>query len=195
MADSAPKPKDPEPHSLSIRLPRPLWIGLATGVLIVGGVALRFSLQADQQQTAIREIERLGGDVESEPGGPDWLREWLDDEWMEAFDTVTDVHLANTTATDDTLSQLRGLAGLRGLHLDKTRVTDAGLAYIKDLHRLERLSLYETQVTDTGLKHLYRLTSLKILNVAATRVTDAGIAELKRALPKLTVSKVPPGML
>jgi hypothetical protein len=195
MADSVPRPDAPEFHGYSIRLPRPLWIGLAAVILIVGGIALRFGLRIDQQQTAIREIERLGGDVESEPGGPDWLREWLDDEWMEPFDTVTDVHLAETPATDNTLQQLGWLAGLRGLHLGGTRVTDAGLAYLNDLHQLERLSLDETQITDTGLTHLQRLTNLKFLNVAATRVTDAGISELKRALPKLTVSKVPPGML
>src|SRR5215813_9940598 len=103
MSATSPLSTPPEPHRFSVRLPRPLWIGLAAVVLIVGGVALRFGLQIDRQQTAIREIERLGGDIEAEPGGPDWLREWLDDEWMETFDTVTDAHLANTTATDDTL--------------------------------------------------------------------------------------------
>jgi hypothetical protein len=195
MSATSPCSTPPEPHRFSVRLPRPLWIGLAAVVLILGGVALQFGLQIDRQQTAIREIERLGGVVESEPRGPEWLWEWLDDEWMEAFYTITDVHLTDTPATDATLQQLRGLAGLRGLHLGGTRVTDDELAYLKDLHQLERLSLDETQITDAGLKHLQRLTNLKFLNVASTGVTDAGISELKWALPKLTVSKVPPGML
>ena len=51
-------PITPEPRRFSIRLPRPLWIGVAA-MVVVGGVGLRIGLPIYWQQAAIREIKRM----------------------------------------------------------------------------------------------------------------------------------------
>src|SRR5262245_8096366 len=70
----------------SIRLPRPLWIGLATILLIVVAVGLHIGVPIYREQVAIREIERLGGYVQTEQGGPKWVRECIGDQRMKLFD-------------------------------------------------------------------------------------------------------------
>src|SRR5688572_3307689 len=83
-----------------IRLPRPLWIFLATVVVIVAAVGLRIGLPIYHQHLAIREIERLGGTVELTEGGPRWLRDRVGDQWMTPFDDVEGVILSGTQVTD-----------------------------------------------------------------------------------------------
>src|SRR5262249_61895470 len=63
----------------SIRLPRPLWIGMGAIVLVLTTIALRVGVPIYRQQVAIREIERLGGWVVTEERGPNWLRRWFGD--------------------------------------------------------------------------------------------------------------------
>lgn len=82
-----------EPRRFALPLPRPLWIALATVVLIVVGLGLRFGLPIYRQQVAIREIERWGGSIDRKNGGPDWLRQLIGDERIEVFDRVDKVYL------------------------------------------------------------------------------------------------------
>src|SRR5262245_53069861 len=92
------------PPRRSIRLPRPLWIGLATAALVVVGVGLRFGVPIYQQHAAIREIERLGGNLDLRPRGPKWLRNWVSDKRMKPFDVVDRVEFGGRPITDATLS-------------------------------------------------------------------------------------------
>lgn len=64
-------PTTPESRRFSIRLPRPLWIGLATVVLVVVTIGLQFGVPIYRRHVAIREIERLGGKFETSKGGPE----------------------------------------------------------------------------------------------------------------------------
>ena len=112
----------------------------------------------------IREIERLGGSVESEPVGPKWLYELVGDENMRMFNEVVEVRLS-AQATDATLSQM-----IR-------------------LNSLTLVSVVNSPVTDAGLTHLKGMTNLRVLCLNYTQVTDAGVAELKRALPGLKVDR------
>jgi hypothetical protein len=173
-------PINPELRRFSIRLPRPLWIGVATVVLVVVGIALQIGLPIYREYAAIREIERLGGNVEIEiqSASPKWL----------PLANVVWVGLAGTPATDATVVQTGRLSSLRWLILDGTRVTDAGLANLEKLTVLEGLDLSNAGVTDAGLQHLKPLTALQYLRLGGTQVTEAGAAELKRALPRLTIS-------
>jgi len=201
MADTS-NPTPHEPYGLSIRMPRPLWLALATAVVVALGIALRVGVPIYHQQTAIHEIEQLGGKVKTLPGGPEWLREWVGDSRMKPFDHVTTVLLNGTEATDATLGRvswlvetewislagtqvtdaglrhLKPLPHLRELSLNSTSVTDAGLAQLTGLVRLERLWLDYTGVTDEGLRHVHSLTSLKELSLERTRVSDAGLVHL-----------------
>src|SRR5947209_1949698 len=138
---AASHPVTPDSSGFSIRLPRPLWIGMATVVLVVVAVGLRIAMPVWQQHIAVELIERVGGHVDTRHGGPEWLRQRLGDERMSAFDRVTGIHLAGTQATDATLACLGSVTELERLELDNTNVTDAGLAHLKGLTRLSSLSL------------------------------------------------------
>jgi hypothetical protein len=166
-----------------IRLPRPLWIGLATVVLVVVAIGLRIGVPIYRQHVAIREIERLGAYVITSPVGPKWLRARLGNDAMKLFDEVTFVDFRGTRATDATMDHVSCLKSMTGLSLHGTQITDAGLAHLKGLPNLYRLSLFNTQVTDAGLAHLKGLNRLDDLFLDRTLVTDAGLAQL-RDLPR-----------
>jgi hypothetical protein len=163
----------------SIRLPRPLWIGVAAVAATVIGVGLRIGTVVHRQQVAIREIERLGGTVSTEPRGPEWLRGQFGEEGLQPFDRVDSVDLENTSANDAALDYVGSLTEVRDLALFDTYVTDAGLARLKGLTRLEYLSLCNTQISDAGLAHLGSLSSICWLHLSSTQVTDAGLVHLK----------------
>src|SRR5262245_38107229 len=178
MAATDPAPR--EPRRFSIQVPRPFWIGLTTIGLVVAGVTLRIGLPIYRQRAAVREIWGVGGYLQTSPGGPQWLRERVGDEWMKSFDEVDQVHLRGEKVTDSTLGHVGRLTGLRLLYLgSNTRVTDAGLANLKELPRLRNLSL-GMQVTDAGMAHLRGHTNLEELSFNSTQLTDAGLVHLKR---------------
>ncbi len=154
-------------RGISVRLPRPLWIGLVTVVLVVVAGGLRIGVPIYQQQVAEQEVERLGGWAFKGPREPEWL--WsrlfeIDQEWGERTDVVVSVCLRGLAATDDTLDHIGWLSDLKELELVGTHVTDAGLVHLKRLRKLERIHL------------------------SSPPVTEAGIAELQRALPRLKIT-------
>src|SRR5258708_32887213 len=107
MANALPNSAPPDSSRLSIRPPRPLWIALATVVLVVVGAGLRIGLPIYRQQVAIREIERVGGRVEMQAGGPEWLRGHLSVDLQKFLDEVVAINLTNEKVTDATLAHLR----------------------------------------------------------------------------------------
>jgi hypothetical protein len=170
-----------------MRLPRPLWIGVATVALVVMSVGLLIGIPTYQQQTAIVEIARLGGQFETRPRGPEWLRRLAGEDRMKRFDDVVEVRLRDTQADNGTLALLGRLTALQRLWIANTRVTDAGLVHLKGLHRLQELSLAETQVTDAGLLQLKDLENLRWLYLGRTRVSSTGASELERGVPGLRI--------
>src|SRR5262245_34704768 len=95
----ATKPDNPEPSDsprVSVRLPRPMWIGVATAALVVLYLLMRLSMQIYCRHDAIQEIEQTGGLVTTEFEGPEWLRVWLrsllDFDEMKGFENVVAVH-------------------------------------------------------------------------------------------------------
>ena len=162
-----------------IRLPRPLWIGLAACVLVIVAIGVQVGVPIYRQESAIREIERLGGTVQLRPRGPQWLRDRIGDRAQRLCGEIAGVYLRDCPATDETLRTVCRLPGLKGLSLSNTNVTDAGLAELKSLTRLERLWLANTAVTDAGLAHLKDLTALQELWLENTQVSDAGLGRLK----------------
>lgn len=214
MATESTSPTPPEPRRFSIRLPRPLWIGVAAVIAILAAVALQTGLPIWRRHTAIRTIEQAGGRVETiVQGGPELLRRFAGNEGMRAFDETFLVHLENTRTTDDALARLRDLKKTQVVLLTGSKVTNIGLGHLEDLTSLDALSMENSDVTDAGLVHLLQLRDLRFLNLAntqitdaglvqlreltslhmvrldGTRVSDAGIAELQRALPGLKVER------
>src|SRR5262245_22282841 len=77
MAAVSDNPTPPERRHFSIRLPRPLSLGLLTVLLIVGACGLRIGARAYRQRAIIREFDRLNVRYQTRPSGPDWLRDGL----------------------------------------------------------------------------------------------------------------------
>lgn len=170
------------PDSSTEKPPRPrLWIPASLRLLFVIGVVAftAVSLRAYRNASAIREIERLGGEVSSRSRAPEWLQSRIHDERMKLFDEVVRVNLGYAPVTDACLAHVEGFSSLEGLWLDGTRVTDAGLVHLEGLRNLEALGLDHARVGDAGLAHLSRLTSLQMLVLDYTQVTDAGLVHLK----------------
>jgi hypothetical protein len=97
--------------------------------------------------------------------------------------------LEGTSISDKGLAHLAGLTSLRRLYLINTQITDNGLIHLVGLTNLDDLSLYNSQISDSGLIHLRSLKNLHRLSIEGTQVTDQGISELKKALPRVDVSK------
>jgi hypothetical protein len=192
-------PISPEGRKISIRLPRPVSIGVATGVLVVVTVAVRFGLPIYWRQLALNEIQRLHGSTQTTRGGPSWLRKLIGDERMKVFDdvdtisvhgtqltdaslkTIVSLHevksidLSDSQITDEGLSHVQTLTNLTNVGLVGTRITGAGLIHFKAAPRLIELVLDDTELSDAGLVHLADLSSLEYIRLDRTRVTDAGL--------------------
>lgn len=121
---------------------------------------------------------------------------------------VRDLHLANTGITDEGLSHLKNIVGMRIFSLKskwqsideqkllhemahgqdgfgfEPEITDAGLAHLEDKKEMRELILNSTGITDAGLEHLRAMTHLQVLSVWNTGITDAGVQELAKALGK-----------
>jgi Leucine-rich repeat (LRR) protein len=189
----------------------PMSLRIFGAILILVGMVSAFSIgwPAYRQAVAIEEIERVGGEIQSLPGGPKILRAWVGDERMRPFDEVYAVYLdrtettngtldaisclsqlqylslVNTQIDDEGLTHLRSLRSLDDLNLTGTRITDSGLIHLRSLTKLQSLGLTRTHITDAGLEHLKGLTDLESLSVDATFVGPGGVADLCRALPGL----------
>ncbi len=90
-----------------------------------------------------------------------------------------------TRATDECMTYIVRLTGLKSLTLRRTNITDRGLRYIGNLKSLEHLVL-PARVTDRGMAYVAELNSLKRLYFSiidgSSQVTNAGL----RYLAKLT---------
>jgi tetratricopeptide (TPR) repeat protein len=91
---------------------------------------------------------------------------------------------SHTGIKDPGLKNLGALKELRTLCLNDTLVSDYGFRYLKGLRSLEELDLTCTGVTSKVLPMLVPLTSLKKLDIAQTKITDVHLEELA-CLPKL----------
>ena len=107
---------------------------------------------------------------------------------------ITTLDLSGSNITDDDLSLLNDLPGLKQLNLSGcNNLTDAGLAHLQHLTSLQQLDLSRcSNLTDAGVAHLQRLTSLQQLNLSRCyNLTDAGLAHLQHltSLQQLDLSR------
>jgi hypothetical protein len=196
-------PVTPTPRRFALRLPRPLWIGVATGVMIVAAIGLRFGLPIYRQQAVIREIEHFNGSVQFHRLGPEWLREWVGEKRMEWFDEPWHVVFWCDEATlkrrsrfggaiipttgplidDEALACVLGLPNLKSLDLAFSNVSDSGIEHVSRLQNLEALRLEGSDVSNLSIPVLSRMRSLKKLNIEHTQITKSGRRKLEAALP------------
>jgi hypothetical protein len=104
--------------------------------------------------------------------------------------SLTDLWLTGAPVTDESLTHLSKLSGLKELHLAETSVGDAGVAKLAGLSVLRYLDLSGAKLTDAALKSLARNNpSVEILELRATSITRTGLAHLAD-LPKLVLLDV-----
>ncbi len=137
------------------------------------------------RQEAMARIVELGGEVRS---SGDTVEEVIlfkteatdaDLAVVQRFDKLIVLILTATRVTDTGLAHISDLTSLGDIDLTKTRVTDDGLVHLKKLKKLEYLSLIGTNVTDEGLAHVQGLTNLVMLLLEDTNVTSEGLVHLK----------------
>lgn len=148
-----PTHKPPRPRRW---IPLSLWLFAAILALVGLGNMLQVILPIYRQQMAIRTIERLGGQINSEPAGPKWIRAKLGDKCMSLFDKVTLVNLTTSSATEADLACLNGLRHLDSLYLGKQQMTVAGIRQIRGLTQLRFVSLPHGDLTNWAAGELMR---------------------------------------
>jgi len=182
---SAADPVTPDTR-FSIRLPRPLWIGLTAAILAVVAVGVRIGMPIYWQQQAIREIERLKGTAVTAERRPAWIRNLFGSRFTDLFEDVVRVELSNSKIKDaELVANLGALRNIENLELNNTKIGNAGLASLRGMKKLQNLGLGGTKITDTGLDELGSLTSLKRIGLEFTKVTDNGLLALT-TLPELS---------
>jgi hypothetical protein len=80
--------------------------------------------------------------------------------------------------TNEGVSALAELRGLRHLDLGGTAITDRALDVLPTLPALESISLWGTRVTDAGMQALGACDGLRSVNLSGTRVGDAAVRAL-----------------
>lgn len=154
--------------------------------LLAAVFAVAAARAAQTPPDAGRWIETLGGDLVRGPGG-----------------AIVEVSLARTWATDNDVSRVAEIKGLKRLDLSFTYVTDRGIEKLQQLQELEELKLDTAEfltdgatnylranrrlrklvlrgvdITDVGLPHLATLTNLRSLDLSHTMIGDVGIESL-----------------
>jgi hypothetical protein len=95
-------------------------------------------------------------------------------------DTVV-LQMANSDVTDETLTHLKSMKGLRELDLNDSQVTDAGLKVLRDLPKLQLLRLRNTKITDEGFQEsIAPMPSLLKVELTGTPVKGAALRAWKR---------------
>lgn len=122
-------------------------------------------------------------EVETEPGGPAWLRPLFK---REVFQDVTRLTIGASGMRNEELAPIAHFPRLRELTLDDAAITDDGLAHLVNLTELEALSLKNTHISSLSLTHLRGLKNLKRLELSNTQIDGAGLAQLM-GLKKLEV--------
>ncbi len=113
----------PDFRRFRVRLPRPLWIGLAAVALIVASLGFRYGAPIYRQQVAIREIERAGGSVIMNTGGPFWLRlwlrRWIGESWLRPFDSIGRAEVIFSETIDADIQHFLAIRPLPELYIEK----------------------------------------------------------------------------
>ncbi len=206
MATGLDNPTHPEPRSLSIRLPRPLWVGVATVALVVVAFGLGIGVPHHRKQTAIREVSAAAGRIGFRRDVPEILRDLLGEKRMQWFDSVESVSFdpdpeilrlrykgawngpvswsSRATKVDhSTLRHIAQFTSLKTLRLSFTNVGGSGIEAICGLAQLEDLDIDGTAVSDAQVSALSRLQHLKFLSVKDSLVTRSGYLQLRQSLP------------
>ena len=148
------------------RRPRRLGVSLVfTIVVLIGLAGLVVGTRWHRQKSLVDQVETLGGQVEARPIGPAWFRDFAGPEFMQGWDPITGINLADRDVDDAWLTRHIG----------------------RQLRELEWIDLTNTRVTSSGLNELTLLPQLKEVYIKETTITDADLVKFDAAHPDFTV--------
>ena len=141
---------------------RALLVAVAVFALLLGLCRDYYELshRCDLQRRAMSQIAALGAknwSYGTAPAAPQWLRSILGEE---KFRDVTDVHLGDTSFTDQEICLLNQLPRLERLSLGSATVTEDSLAELKRLHPRLRIGSQRVDVEPQILKGVYTSESI-----------------------------------
>lgn len=181
MNDAAIPPSNEIP-SPKRRLPPLGCLVVVMLLLIASAFGVWVASRRNPHEALIQKVERLRGQVQVQPGDPEWLHRLvlstLGEQQAAAFTKVVDINMQDIPIDDALVRDMCDVTTLWRLNLENTLVTDAALRDVQKLTNLERLILENTRVTDEGLRIIGGMTHLKSLNLEATLITDAGLEHL-----------------
>lgn len=163
--------------------------------------------QPESQQSAVREILRLGGDWEA--GSKTVLIGYLGENFTNdkflLLKPLTDLRLLyfqDVPADDSAFEHCAALNQVKQLQMDSCEFTGAGLIHFANSKSLERIIIEDTPITDDGLASIAKLTSLRSVSIANYNVQPTISAKGIRALRTLknlkqlsvTMDSVPDGL-
>ena len=126
--------------------------------------------------TKLRDID-LGGASISRAGIESLPRE-----------SLRNVHVQDSTLTDDDLAAFERFPALKKVKLDRTKVTDAGILALVRCSTLRHLELDQTGITSAGVRDLLRRSpSLRRVEVRGTAMTQDDATELQREFPNVEI--------
>ena len=146
-------------------------------------------------------------DPDGKPRIPAWLWGWLGEDFiwpvvsidlrgdevsnedlvcLERFQNVTRLILYCPALSDEAMTHVAELKGLRMLHLSDTGISNDGVATLDSLEQLGFLQLSGTGVDDNSIEDIARLTSLHQVMLERTGVTESGVEKLRELRPDLS---------
>ncbi|ADB16006.1 PDZ/DHR/GLGF domain protein [Pirellula staleyi DSM 6068] len=114
----------------------------------------------------------IGPDFEGDLKKDLRLLRWLSD--------VDRVILVGDKITDEVMSDVAAMRGLKSLHLYATQVTDLGMASLKSLTSLQLVGIYYTPITDAAIKSFEPLKALEGMKLYGTKITTVGVEQVKK---------------
>ncbi len=146
----------------------------AVAAVLERGGTVRYLHQARTHPIRLENFHLSAFDIAIESPGPDWLREFLGDDY---FQDVIFVALEGTgnDGGDQLAALVSGLPELEYLKLSSCGLTDDGLRHLSSNTTLRILGIDRNQITDDGLRHLADLTRLESLDVSMMEgITGSG---------------------
>ncbi len=164
---------------------RVLFVGIAVLAVAAGGTIAVTMKRLYDRKTAITTIHDVGGTMGFAIGGPEWLRNIVQDD--ECFYEPQRVSLGpiakdNPDLDDDILASvsksLRAFRDLRVLDIRRSTVTDESSPMLTELTSVTHLRLSDTHITDQSIQHIKQMPNLQWLMLANTSLTDDCVADL-----------------
>lgn len=96
------------------------------------------------------------------------------------------INIINTTAENDWLKPLAGIATLKELRItNQSKLDDGGLAHLAPLKQLERFGYVGTKMTGAPFQHFPVWANVKSASFRGSKMSDAGLTALCEKFPNL----------